>query len=122
MPRWHGGRVVLVGDSAWCLTLYSGMGASSGLAGSELLGDMLDRYPGDPAHALDAWEDRLRPCIADLQVSGVKGRSFFTPSGELERLVRSLALRLSRSPLTRPIFQRLLANQRLMSVDIVARA
>lgn len=122
MPRWHEGRVVLVGDSAWCLTLYSGMGASSGLAGSELLGDMLDRYPDDPAHALDAWEHKLRPFITDLQVSGVKGRSFFTPSGELERIVRSVGLRLSRAPLTRPIFQRLLMNRRLMSVDIVAQA
>ena len=27
MPRWSAGRVVLVGDAAWCMNLYSGMGA-----------------------------------------------------------------------------------------------
>ncbi|PCC71178.1 2-polyprenyl-6-methoxyphenol hydroxylase [Nannocystis exedens] len=120
MPRWHQGRVVLVGDSAWCLTLYSGMGASTGLAGSELLGDMLDRYPGDPAGALAAWERELRPFITDLQARGVKMRQFFTPGSEIERFLRSATLRLLESRFTRPIFHRLLGD-RQNSIDIVAR-
>lgn len=122
MTRWHKGRVVLVGDSAWCLTLYSGMGASSGMAGSELLGDVLDRHPDDPARALAAWEHQLRPFITQLQGSGMKMRQFFTPSGELQRIVRSTTLRLVRAPLTKPIFQRLFAGKQLNSIDIVAQA
>ncbi|MEU6782183.1 FAD-dependent monooxygenase [Nonomuraea angiospora] len=46
MDSWHRGRVVLVGDAAWCVTLYAGMGASSGMAGADLLGTMPARHPG----------------------------------------------------------------------------
>lgn len=66
MPSWHRGRVVLVGDAAWCVTLYAGMGASSGIAGGELLGTMLRRHPGDLPGALRAWETRMRPFLSIL--------------------------------------------------------
>jgi 2-polyprenyl-6-methoxyphenol hydroxylase-like FAD-dependent oxidoreductase len=56
MDRWHKGRVVLVGDSAWCVTLYAGMGVSAGLAGADLLGTMLGRH-GNIERALTEWED-----------------------------------------------------------------
>ncbi|MFI6793154.1 FAD-dependent monooxygenase [Nonomuraea sp. NPDC050383] len=52
MPRWHRGRVVLIGDSAWCVTLYAGMGASKGMAGGELLGTMLPTPPRRPARGV----------------------------------------------------------------------
>ncbi|MDI3291533.1 FAD-dependent monooxygenase [Polyangium sp. 15x6] len=121
MNRWHKGRVVLVGDAAWCLTLYSGMGASTGLAGSELLGNMLEKYPDDIGRALVAWEEKLRPFIVDLQADGLKGRAFFTPSGEAQRIVRAALLRLAGSPVTRPIFQRLMGNMQLKMRDIVVQ-
>ncbi|EST18807.1 hypothetical protein [Streptomyces roseochromogenus] len=35
--RCRKGRVVLIGDSAWRVTLYAGMGVSAGLAGADLL-------------------------------------------------------------------------------------
>lgn len=54
---------VLVGDSAWCLTLYSEMGVSTGLASGELLGNMLETYPDDMERALTRWEEKLRPFI-----------------------------------------------------------
>lgn len=121
MDRWHKGRVVLVGDAAWCLTLYSGMGASTGLAGSELLGNMLEKYPDDVGRALVAWEEKLRPFIVDLQADGLKTRAFFTPSGEAQRIVRATFLRLAGSPVTRPIFQRLMGNFQLKLRDIVVQ-
>ncbi|WP_440073312.1 FAD-dependent monooxygenase [Streptosporangium sp. OZ121] len=84
LDTWHQGRVVLVGDSAWCLTLYSGMGASSGLAGADVLGTMLERYPGDVPRALRAWEERLRPFIEFHQGSGMAMRKLFVPAGRTE--------------------------------------
>lgn len=63
MTSWYRGRVVLVGDSAWCPTLYSGMGATSGLAGANLLGQALQKYPDDSDYALNQWEQILRPKI-----------------------------------------------------------
>jgi len=121
MDRWHKGRVVLVGDAAWCLTLYSGMGASTGLAGSELLGNMLEKYPDDVGRALVAWEEKLRPFIASLQTDGLKMRVLFTPSGEAQRVLRAAFLRLANTPFTRPILQRLVHNDPLKTLDIVAQ-
>lgn len=52
MPKWYQGRVVLVGDAAWCLTLYSGVGASMGLKGGYELGEALSVTEGDIGAAL----------------------------------------------------------------------
>ncbi|MFG3662296.1 FAD-dependent monooxygenase [Streptomyces sp. NPDC047706] len=90
MDSWHKGRVVLVGDSAWCLTLYSGMGASSGLAGADQLGAMLERYPSDVPRALQAWEDKLRPFITFHQGTGMTMRKFFVPRDRKEYVALSV--------------------------------
>ena len=79
LPSWHRGRVVLLGDAAWCVTLYAGMGVSAGLIGADLLGELLERHPGDVATALSEWEDGLRPYIDEYQAVGIKQRAFFVP-------------------------------------------
>ncbi|MEU8148760.1 FAD-dependent monooxygenase [Nonomuraea sp. NPDC048901] len=98
MPRWHRGRVVLVGDAAWCVTLYAGMGASSGIAGGELLGTMLQRHPADMPGALRAWEAQLRPFIHTEQNTALTTRRLFTPHDRKEQIMRTLMLRLMRAP------------------------
>ncbi|WP_369035969.1 FAD-dependent monooxygenase [Streptomyces adonidis] len=90
LDTWHQGRVVLVGDSAWCLTLYSGMGASSGLAGADMLGTMLEQHPGDVPGALRAWEAKLRPFIEFHQETGIAMRKLFVPADHTEYQIRSL--------------------------------
>ncbi len=77
MDSWHRGRVVLVGDSAWCVTLYAGMGVSSGLTGAELLGTVLERHPGDIDTALGEWEQTMRPYIDHYQHSAFDQRKIF---------------------------------------------
>ncbi|MEV6158308.1 FAD-dependent monooxygenase [Nonomuraea sp. NPDC052129] len=98
MPSWHRGRVVLVGDAAWCVTLYAGMGASSGIAGGELLGTMLQRHPGDLPGALRAWEARMRPFIHTEQDSAYIMRRIFTPHDRREQIMRTVMLRLMNRP------------------------
>lgn len=119
MDRWHQGRVVLIGDAAWCLTLYSGMGASTGLAGGELLGNMIERHPDDLRRALIEWEAKLRPFTVSLQRTATSMRQLFTPSGELQRIVRATVIRLSHSPVA-PVLKRLVRPGALTELDIVA--
>ncbi|MBP2477897.1 2-polyprenyl-6-methoxyphenol hydroxylase-like FAD-dependent oxidoreductase [Crossiella equi] len=88
MERWHTGRVVLVGDSAWCVTLYAGMGVSAGLAGADLLGTMLARHPGDLPRALREWEAKLRPYVEYYQRNGIDQREFFTPGSRFKIALR----------------------------------
>ncbi|MCY1074552.1 FAD-dependent monooxygenase [Archangium lansingense] len=123
MPSWHKGRVVLVGDSAWCLTLYSGMGVSTGLAGGELLGDMLEKHPDDLERALTRWEEKLRPFIEYQQRDSLKARPLFTPANEAQRVFRTVLIRLMSNRLTGPILKKVTRDKDLKAkmIDIVAQ-
>jgi 2-polyprenyl-6-methoxyphenol hydroxylase-like FAD-dependent oxidoreductase len=122
LDHWHRGRVVLVGDAAWCLTVYSAMGASTGLAGADLLGTMLERHPHDVPRALQDWEDHLRPFIDHHLGSGVSMRSFFTPGNRAELLLRSVMIRLIRLPIAGRLLAKRRTNPRMKSLDIAAAA
>lgn len=92
MGRWHRGRVLLLGDAAWCLTLYSGMGASTGMMGAAALGDALAAQPRNLTAALRDWERRMRPTIRTHQlIAHVKGQGF-VPSNPFNHGVRRLII------------------------------
>lgn len=94
MDRWHKGRVVLVGDSAWCLTLFSGMGATAGLIGGQQLGEALAASASDVPVALASWEKDMRPFI-DKQRKSVWFKSqMFVPSNLFFSVLRRVVLRL----------------------------
>jgi len=78
-PRWHEGRVVLVGDAAWCVSLLAGQGASLAMYGGYVLAQEVSRSGGDLARALERYEARLRPLIARSQQTGRRARSWFLP-------------------------------------------
>lgn len=96
MPRWSKGRVALVGDAAWCLNLYSGMGASIGLRAGAQLGAALRQYPDDLAAALDSWETGLRPAITQHQRTARFKQQMFVPSSRAVEVLRPPLLRLVR--------------------------
>ncbi|MGW3350321.1 FAD-dependent monooxygenase [Nonomuraea rubra] len=95
MPRWSRGKVVLVGDAAWCLNLFSGMGATSGLLGGAELGRALRENPDDLGAALASWESRLRPFITKHQRIARLKQQMFVPSSRPAEALRSVVLRLA---------------------------
>ncbi|MGC7094975.1 FAD-dependent oxidoreductase [Amycolatopsis lurida] len=97
MDRWHRGRVVLLGDSAWCVTLFAGYGAALALAGADRLGSALAEHAEIPA-ALAAWEAGLRSEVTKRQALARKGISQFVPSGKAEIWARDLMMRAIRLP------------------------
>jgi 2-polyprenyl-6-methoxyphenol hydroxylase-like FAD-dependent oxidoreductase len=65
-PRWATGRVVLLGDAAWCATPVSGMGTSLALVGAYVLAGELAAH----VHHQDAfagYERVLRPYVERAQ-------------------------------------------------------
>nr|BFD42534.1 FAD-dependent monooxygenase [Pseudomonas sp. FFPRI_1] len=66
MPRWHKGRIVLVGDAAYCASPISGMGTSLGLCGAYVLAGELSRH-ADHVRAFAAYEKLMRPYVAQAQ-------------------------------------------------------
>jgi 2-polyprenyl-6-methoxyphenol hydroxylase-like FAD-dependent oxidoreductase len=96
MPRWSTRRVVLIGDAAWCMTTYSGMGASSAMRGGAALGAALQEHPDDLGAALDAWEAGLRPFITEQQDSARVKQQRFVPSNRVTEVLRSVVLDVAR--------------------------
>lgn len=98
MRQWHTGRVALIGDAAWCMTLYSGLGASSGIAGAELLGSLLQRHGHDPLAALPVWNQTLIPFVDYQHRTIDKSRSVFTAANRAEHLRRKAMTRVMSVP------------------------
>lgn len=115
LDTWHKGRVVLVGDSAWCVTLYAGMGVSSGLAGADLLGTMLERHPDDLEAALTQWERGLRPYITRYQDGAPDDRRIFVVDNRAQILLRTLIPALGKSRLGKRL------TERVMKVDDIVK-
>jgi len=67
MDTWSRGRVVLVGDAAWCVTPMGGGGSSLALTGGYVLASRLASSPDDLRAALAAYEEWMRPLVAGVQ-------------------------------------------------------
>ncbi|KAL6237715.1 hypothetical protein BDW75DRAFT_238135 [Aspergillus navahoensis] len=90
---WSKGRIVLVGDAAFCLTLLSIQGAGMTLVASEILGRAL-KETSDVAQALSNYEKKMRPAITRLQAR-VRGlAAMYVPKGAGAFYSRNLFLRL----------------------------
>ncbi|MEU0564602.1 FAD-dependent monooxygenase [Nonomuraea sp. NPDC005983] len=96
--RWSEGRVVLLGDSAWCVTLFAGYGTSLAVGGADLLGTELERHPDDLPAALRAWEAGLRTEVTERQLKGRSNTGVHAPRNRLELILRDLPLRLATVP------------------------
>jgi 2-polyprenyl-6-methoxyphenol hydroxylase-like FAD-dependent oxidoreductase len=105
LDRWSNGRVVLLGDAAWCLSLFSGAGAAMALTGADLLGSLLHRLPDVPA-ALTAWESELRPRTDRRQQAGRRNAAHFVPAGRFQVWLGQIPIRLAALPAVTPLLRR----------------
>ncbi|WP_257555954.1 FAD-dependent monooxygenase [Sphingobium sp. CFD-2] len=112
LDTWYKGRVVLVGDSAWCPTLYSGLGISAAFAGGELLAHELKRSPGNVEQALQTWEAKFRPYAEFYQEMGRKNQFVHAPASEKELKKRNFLTKLRASPLTGRVLGFLLSRSK----------
>jgi 2-polyprenyl-6-methoxyphenol hydroxylase-like FAD-dependent oxidoreductase len=83
MDRWTNGRVALVGDAAFCVSLLAGQGSALAMVAAYILAGELKRANGNHEHAFARYTDRLRSLIAAKQKSAVKFASFFAPRSRL---------------------------------------
>ncbi|MFC9993984.1 FAD-dependent monooxygenase [Nocardia sp. NPDC127526] len=114
MPRWHDGRVVLVGDSAWCASPLSGLGTALALRGAAELASALRsagaldapaRLPG----ALAAFEQAMRPRAASAQQLPPGRVAAAAPRSALGIRCNAWVMRAVQSPLLRPLIHRAFA-------------
>ncbi|MFH8405747.1 FAD-dependent monooxygenase [Streptomyces sp. NPDC018019] len=107
MPRWTDRRVVLLGDAAWSLSLYSAYGACLAVEAAADLADAV--RDGRPlVRAVARWEHRIRPTARHHADQARRMQHLFLPANRTVARARRAAIRLSHSPLTRPLALRLL--------------
>lgn len=94
MDRFTIGRIALVGDSAWCVSLMAGQGASLAVAGGYALAEELDRG-GDVRKALARYDARLRAPVKEKLESGRRFAGWFVPISGWKCFVRDTVVRLS---------------------------
>ncbi|CAM3779537.1 FAD-dependent oxidoreductase [Tsukamurella ocularis] len=110
MEAWSRGRVVLVGDAAWCVSLFAGHGAGLALAGADRLGRALAEHPGDVETALRSWESALRPEITKRQRQARAGMARFAPPSRVHLGMQDLMIRALTAPLVGPALLRLMSR------------
>lgn len=93
MEQWHKGRVVLLGDAAWCLTLYSGMGAGSAIDGAYELAEAVSAH-SEIAVSLKKWEEKMRPLIKKHRLFVPFKAQIFCPSTPTRSFLRRVLLRI----------------------------
>lgn len=97
LPSWSRGRVVLVGDAAYAVSLLAGQGASLGMAGAWVLADQLDRTDRID-RALEAYESLWRPVAEGKQQVARSAARWFLPRSSSELWLRRAMLKLIRLP------------------------
>ncbi|MEV2237447.1 FAD-dependent oxidoreductase [Micromonospora sp. NPDC049891] len=97
VAQWSVGRTVLLGDAAWCVSLFAGHGAALALAGADQLGTALGRHGDDIRSALTQWEAGLRSEVVKRQALARRGMYQYAPPSRLhvwlnEATVRAITL------------------------------
>jgi len=106
MPRWSTGRTVLLGDAAWCVTLFAGHGAALALAGADQLGAALHQHDNDLPAALAQWEATLRPEATKRQALARRGMLQYAPPSQLHVWLNDLTIRAITLPGIRGLIRR----------------
>jgi 2-polyprenyl-6-methoxyphenol hydroxylase-like FAD-dependent oxidoreductase len=97
MPRWSRGRVTLVGDACYAVSLLAGQGASLAVAGAYILADQVTRSRSIEA-GLDSYERLWRPVITEKQQVARSAARWFLPESQAQLWARRIALKLARLP------------------------
>ncbi|ADG98475.1 FAD dependent oxidoreductase [Segniliparus rotundus DSM 44985] len=98
LTEYSKGRVVLLGDAAWCASPRSGMGTSLAIVGAYVLAHELLRANGDHVAAFARYQQLLKPYVERCQRLALDGIRADTPTTAFGRFKRRLTLWSLRLP------------------------
>jgi 2-polyprenyl-6-methoxyphenol hydroxylase-like FAD-dependent oxidoreductase len=93
MAHWCKGRVALVGDAAYAVSLLAGQGASLAIAGAYVLADALHGAQSVEA-GLGRYEARLKQKVTAKQKAGRRTAQWIAPRDRWHILLRNWSLKL----------------------------
>ena len=98
MERWSRGRVALLGDAAFCISLLGGQGAALAMMAAYVLAGELAKSNGQYDSAFRNYEELLRPYIAAKQKAAERFAGFFAPRTRLGLWLRKQVIKGFRIP------------------------
>jgi 2-polyprenyl-6-methoxyphenol hydroxylase-like FAD-dependent oxidoreductase len=98
MERWSNGRVALLGDAAFCISLLGGQGSALAMTAAYVLAGELAKSQGRYEAAFANYENLLRAYIAGKQRAALRFAGFFAPKSRLNLFLLEQALRMFRIP------------------------
>lgn len=97
MPQWSRGRVTLVGDACYAVSLLAGQGASLGIAGAYVLAEQLAATTSIET-ALERYGRMWRPVVEEKQVTARNAARWFVPRTRMQLRARRAAMKVARLP------------------------
>lgn len=98
MDRWSSGRVALLGDAAFCISLLGGQGSALAMTAAYVLAGELAESEGNYEAAFRNYENLLRAYIAGKQRAALRFAGFFAPKTRLNLFLLEQAIRMFRIP------------------------
>ena len=93
MPSWSCGRVALVGDAAFCVSLLAGQGSALAMISAYLLAGELATADGRYQQAFAGYEKLMREYIGIKQRGAERFASAFAPKTRIGLSLRNLVIR-----------------------------
>lgn len=98
LGSWSRGRVALVGDAAFCVSLTAGQGSALAMAAAYILAGEIARVPWQPQLAFLKYEERLRRLITSKQRAAERFAAAFAPKTRLGLTLRNFVVNLAGLP------------------------
>jgi 2-polyprenyl-6-methoxyphenol hydroxylase-like FAD-dependent oxidoreductase len=95
---WSRGRVALLGDAAFCVSLLAGQGSALAMAAAYTLAGELHRAQGDYQTAFSRYQDLFGPFVAGKQKAAVRFGGAFAPKTRLGLIFRNQVMKMLRIP------------------------
>jgi 2-polyprenyl-6-methoxyphenol hydroxylase-like FAD-dependent oxidoreductase len=99
MPRWTRGRVGLIGDAAFCVSLLGGQGSALAMVAAYVLAGELGAARGDHEAAFARYQERLGELISRKQAAAERFAGFLAPRSSLALFLRNKLTGLLSIPL-----------------------
>lgn len=118
VPQWTRGRVTLLGDACYAVSLLAGQGASLAVAGAYVLGEYLATAASVDT-ALARYEQRWRPVVTEKQQVGRASAEWFLPSSTYRLWMRRIMLHLAGLPGLNRLVARAVVGKTGLTLDQV---
>jgi 2-polyprenyl-6-methoxyphenol hydroxylase-like FAD-dependent oxidoreductase len=98
MPSWSRGRVALVGDAAFCISLVAGQGAALAMTAAYVLAGELAKADGRHAEGFGNYEKALRAFVDSKQQAAERFATAFAPRTRWGLFFRNQVIKASAIP------------------------